>query len=74
MSNAKEIELPHGTLSEAARRLNVSRQWIYEGWRKERPQVVEAVLEVVEEWAEKELRKNELITKIAEHTKAVINQ
>ena len=49
--NAKEMKLPHGTLAEVARRLEISEQWCGECWKKERQDVVDMVAEVVKEWA-----------------------
>jgi len=64
-SNAKELELPWGTLSEVARRMNLSRQTIQTAWENERPDVVAMVEQVVKEWAENETAVKMAINRIA---------
>jgi hypothetical protein len=55
-SNAKEIPLHRGSISEAARRISsrsgkkISRQAVWAAWHKERPDVVEVIEEVVREF------------------------
>lgn len=64
-TNAKELELPWGTLSEVARRLGISRQTVQTAWENERPDVVAMVEQVVKEWAENETEVKMAINRIA---------
>lgn len=59
-ANAKQIDLPHGTIAEAWRRYNngkpekeqVTRMTFWEWWTKEKEVAVDLVLQVVKEWKE----------------------
>jgi len=64
-TNAKELELPWGTLSEVARRLGISRQTVQTAWENERPDVVKMVDVVVAEWAEEQKLIKQAIGQIA---------
>jgi hypothetical protein len=62
--NAKEIELPWGTLSEAARRLGISRDAATKGWKYQRRPVVDTVAEIVREHVKEEQEKRRAIAQV----------
>lgn len=64
LPNAREIELPWGTLSEAARRLGISRDAATKGWKYQRKSVVDAVAQIVGEFAKEEQEKRRAIAQV----------
>ena len=44
----RQIKLPWGTFSEVARRMGVQRNTVRDGWRRQSPKYVDAVLEYLE--------------------------
>lgn len=44
----RHIKLPWGTFSEVARRMGVQRNTVRDGWLRQSPRYVEAVLEYIE--------------------------
>lgn len=71
-SNAKEITLHRGCISEAARRISsrsgkkISRQAVWAAWNKERPDVVEIIEEVVREFLQTRKANEERLNRIKE--------
>lgn len=47
---AKDLELPRGTMAEVARRLGIPYSTALQRWEYEKPEVVEAVVQVVKEY------------------------
>lgn len=44
----RKIKLPWGTFSEVARRMDLKRNTVRDGWRRQSPKYVDAVLEYLE--------------------------
>lgn len=59
MSNAHEIPLFHGAKSAAAAKLGVSRQWYGQMWEKRHPKAIEAMREVMAEFAAIQAKKKQ---------------
>lgn len=66
MKNAKEITLPRGVLSEVASRMHISRQAVWAAWHKERPDVVDAVEQVLREFLQTRKANEERLNRIKE--------
>lgn len=47
---AANTELPWGTFARVAKRIGTSRANVEQGWKEERPNIVDAVHEYIEEW------------------------
>lgn len=62
--NAKEIDLPRGTMAKVAERLQIPYTTAVQRWEYEKPEVVEAVYAVVQEITEKRDRTKKRLAQI----------
>lgn len=74
MSNAKEIELPWGTLSEAARRLGITRSAAFDGWAKGRKNVADAVADILQEHINERQESQKAVARAAELAEKINEQ
>ena len=67
--NAVGAQPPYGAYSEAARRLGLQRSTVQQGYRKGRPEIVNAVWDVVQEWnaarREADIKKSKIAALVA---------
>ena len=70
-STAKNIDLPRGTMAEVSRRLGIHYNNAVQGWKYERPEVVEMVHKVVKEYVAAEQAVKTQITEISQLTQSI---